>query len=96
MIPLGPFELEEPVARGGMGEVWRGRTTRGHKPVAVKVIRVASAQDSVFSRYFQNEVRAVAALDHDNVIRVFDYGHVSEATAARSRRSATTRRRSSC
>ncbi|MCA9597395.1 MAG: protein kinase [Myxococcales bacterium] len=86
MIPLGPFELEEPVARGGMGEVWRGRTTRGHKPVAVKVIRVASAQDSVFSRYFQNEVRAVAALDHDNVIRVFDYGHVSEATAARSRR----------
>ena len=64
-----------------MGEVWRGevRDVRGRpQAVAVKVITSETSRDAWFQNAFANEVRAVAGLDHPHIVRVFDYGRISE------------------
>jgi len=83
-IHLGPFALQRPIGRGGMGEVWRGYHTEQNVPVAVKVMNAAVFQDPTNLDRFRNEVRAVARLDHPGVVWVFDYGEVSEQAAAAS------------
>jgi serine/threonine protein kinase len=65
---LGPYEIREPVGRGGMGEVSRARDPRLNRDVAVKV----SAEQ--FTERFEREARAVAALNHPNVCTLFDVG----------------------
>ena len=75
-IPVGPFELGELLGVGGMGEVWEGTHVQQNVQVAVKVITAARARDPRFRDAFQNEVRAVAGLDHPGVVHVFDYGEV--------------------
>jgi serine/threonine protein kinase/tetratricopeptide (TPR) repeat protein len=75
-IPVGPFELGELLGVGGMGEVWAGIHTGQNVHVAVKVITAARARDPRFRDAFQNEVRAVAGLDHPGIVHVFDYGEV--------------------
>ena len=85
MIPLGPFELFGVMGKGGMGEVWQGRHREHRLPVAVKVLTVHTSESERFRDAFDSEARSVAALDHPGIIRVFDYGRVSEATAEASR-----------
>jgi Tol biopolymer transport system component/predicted Ser/Thr protein kinase len=65
---LGPYELLEPIGRGGMGTVFKARDTRLNRSVAIKV---AAAQ---FSGRFANEARAVAALNHPHVCTLHDVG----------------------
>ena len=80
MIPLGAFELQSRLGNGGMGEVWRGVHRAQHVPVAVKLLTMDLARKKTFRAAFRNEVRAVAGLDHPNIVLVFDYGTVDEAT----------------
>ncbi len=86
-ISLGPFDLDRPIGRGGMGEVWRAVHRGMGVPVAVKVMTAAKARDPDFVAAFRAEVRAVAALDHPRIIHVHDHGKVdgraSEATEGR-------------
>jgi len=84
MIPLGAFELQSRLGHGGMGEVWRGVHAGQHVPVAVKLLTNELARKSTFRAAFRNEVRAVAGLDHPNIVLVFDYGTVDEETQAAS------------
>ncbi len=77
-IRLGPFELFTPIARGGMGEVWRGRHIRQGVPVAVKVMTAEATRREDYLLDFRNEVRSVARLDHPGIILVFDHGEVDE------------------
>ena len=84
MLPLGPFTLVEPIARGGMGEVWRGMHTDTKLPVAVKVVREELARVPAHVASFRNEVRAMARLDHPCILRVLDYGEVDAEAAAAS------------
>src|SRR5580698_3239931 len=65
---LGPHEVLEPIRRGGMGEVYKARDTRLDRIVAIKV---SQAQ---FSERFENEARAVAALNHPNICHLYDVG----------------------
>ncbi len=81
LIALGPFELTEPLAKGGMGRVWAGRHLASGEPVAVKLMTHKSASDPRFRAAFLNEVRSVAALNHRNIAAVYDHGVVSEAEA---------------
>jgi len=74
-VRLGPFELDAPIGRGGMGMVFHGVHREQRVPVAVKVIE-HSEGDAV--RTFRNEIRAMAGLDHPGVIWVFDVGEVPE------------------
>jgi serine/threonine protein kinase/tetratricopeptide (TPR) repeat protein len=76
-IPLGPFDLLEPLGSGGMGEVWRGvYGARGAHPVpvAVKVLTAEGAARKAMRATFAREVRAMAGLDHPGVIVVFSHG----------------------
>jgi len=72
---MGSFELHAPLAKGGMGAVWRGVHASG-VPVAVKVLTEKSARETQYLEAFRNEVRAVARLTHPHVVLVLDHGVV--------------------
>ncbi|MCA9488319.1 MAG: serine/threonine-protein kinase PknK, partial [Myxococcales bacterium] len=80
-VRLGPFELREPIARGGMGEVWLAHHLAQDLPVAVKLLFVdeRSSPDA-----FRVEARATAALDHPEIVLIIDFGEVERADAAMS------------
>jgi len=78
---LGPFEAQQWIAAGGMGDVWRGVHVSQDIPVAIKVLRRNTSEALPFMKVFRREVRAVAQLDHPGIITLFDIGDVSEETA---------------
>lgn len=80
-IPLGPFQLREPLGRGGMGEVWTGLHVPQRVPIAVKVMTQEGARKDAYRDAFRNEVRAVAALDHPAIIMPLDYGEMPPGAA---------------
>jgi TolB-like protein/predicted Ser/Thr protein kinase len=65
---LGPYEILEPIGAGGMGEVWKARDTRLGRIVAIKRLKGEHGER------FQQEARAVAALNHPNICQIFDIG----------------------
>src|ERR1035437_9072470 len=71
---LGNYEILASIGAGGMGEVYRARDTRLGRDVAVKGLPEAFARDPERMRRFEQEARAVAALNHPNVLSVFDTG----------------------
>lgn len=71
---LGRYRLEEELGEGGMATVFRGRDLELRRDVAVKVLFPHLAKRDELVARFQREARAAAALDHDNVLRVFDVG----------------------
>ena len=73
MRRLGPFELLEPLAEGGMGVVWRGMHTGQRVPVGIKLVGTDSRKARLA---FRDEVQAMAGLHHPGVVMVFDYGEV--------------------
>jgi serine/threonine protein kinase/tetratricopeptide (TPR) repeat protein len=80
-IQLGPFELDQIIGRGGMGEIWKGVHSAQRVPVAVKVLTEKGARRDDYLRQFRNEIRSVAGLDHPGIVLVFDHGEVDEAAA---------------
>jgi TolB-like protein/tetratricopeptide (TPR) repeat protein len=71
---LGPYEIVAQIGAGGMGEVYRARDTRLGRDVAIKVLPAEYASDSERLRRFEQEARAVAALDHPNILAIHDVG----------------------
>jgi Tol biopolymer transport system component len=71
---LGPYEILAPLGAGGMGEVYRARDPRIGRDVAIKVLPTAYAGDPDRLRRFEQEVRAAGALNHPNVLTIFDVG----------------------
>ena len=71
---LGPYEILFALGAGGMGEVYRARDPRLGREVAIKVLPSGSAPDSERLRRFEQEARATAALNHPNILAVFDIG----------------------
>jgi Tol biopolymer transport system component len=71
---LGPYEIVSPLGAGGMGEVYRAHDTRLGRDVAVKVLPESFARDAERLRRFEQEARAVAALNHPNIVAVHDIG----------------------
>jgi serine/threonine protein kinase/tetratricopeptide (TPR) repeat protein len=78
---LGPFEVLEKIASGGMGDIWRGVHVTQDVPVAIKVLQRAIASDDKSGMLFRREVRAAARLDHPGIITLFDIGETSEESA---------------
>jgi eukaryotic-like serine/threonine-protein kinase len=75
----GRYALDELLATGGMGQVWRGRDLTLHRPVAVKVLRSEYTGDPTFLARFRAEAKHAALLGHPNIAAVFDYGEVPAA-----------------
>jgi eukaryotic-like serine/threonine-protein kinase len=71
---LGPYEIVAPLGAGGMGEVYRARDSRLKREVAVKVLPQALSRDPDRLRRFEQEALATAALNHPNILAVFDIG----------------------
>ncbi|HTS26897.1 MAG TPA: protein kinase [Bryobacteraceae bacterium] len=88
---LGPYEILAPLGAGGMGEVYRARDTRLGRDVAVKILPPEVADDPGRRQRFELESRAVAALNHPNVVAIYDVGDgyiVSELVPGESLRGA--------
>ena len=74
MLLASRYELRRRLGRGGMGEVWVGFDTLLRREVAVKIVDLAAAEDPVVASRFRREARATAALSHEHVVTIFDYG----------------------
>ena len=70
------YELLSPLARGGMGQVWRARDRLLNRPVAVKILRSEFTDDPSFRARFRAEAQHAAMMVHPNIASVFDYGEV--------------------
>jgi serine/threonine protein kinase len=86
---LGPYEIVAAVGAGGMGEVYKARDTRLGRTVAIKVLPPGAATDpdpaagsgssrakprEERRRRFEQEARAVAALNHPHICTLYDVG----------------------
>ena len=77
-IPLGtrfgPYQVNSQLGEGGMGEVYRAHDTRLGRDVALKVLHSDVAQNAERRARFEREARAVAGLNHPNIVAIFDIG----------------------
>jgi eukaryotic-like serine/threonine-protein kinase len=71
---IGPYEILSALGAGGMGEVYRAHDTRLDRDVALKILPESFASDGDRVRRFEQEARSVAALNHPNILGVYDIG----------------------
>lgn len=71
---LGPYEIQAPLGAGGMGEVYRAKDTRLGRDVALKILPESFGCEIDRLRRFEQEARAVAALNHPNILAIHDIG----------------------
>src|SRR5437899_12359062 len=74
---LGPYKIVSLIGSGGMGEVYRARDTRLLRDVALKVLPASFTNDPDRLRRFEQEARAVAALNHPNIVSVHAVGNAN-------------------
>src|SRR5580692_687966 len=76
---LGPYEIQSLIGAGGMGEVYRAHDSRLDRPVEIKVLPASFSADRDRLQRFAQEARAAAALNHPNILSIFDIGEEARA-----------------
>ena len=71
---LGHYRMVEKIGAGGMGEVYRAHDERLNRDVAIKMLHEELAKDSARLARFEREARAVAKLEHPNILAIYDFG----------------------
>src|SRR6267142_4417904 len=71
---FGNYELHERLGKGAMGWVFAGIRKQLDLPVAVKIPFPQFSEEEEFRQRFQQEARSMARMNHENVVRVIDYG----------------------
>src|SRR5450830_1257945 len=77
---FGPYEIVSQIGAGGMGEVYRAKDTRLRRDVAIKILPASVAHDEERLRRFEQEALATAALNHPNILVVYDIGKHADTT----------------
>src|SRR2546430_11959032 len=70
----GRYKLDERIASGGMGDVWRGTDEVLGRTAAVKILLSTLPEEPGFAERFRGEARAMATINHPGVVDVYDYG----------------------
>jgi serine/threonine protein kinase len=68
---LGAYEILSPLGAGGMGEVYRGRDTKLHRDVALKILPETMASDAQRMARFEREAQVLASLNHPNIAAIY-------------------------
>lgn len=68
------LEILEQIGHGGMGVVYKARQTELDRIVALKILRPNISNDASFAERFQREARALAKLNHPNIVTIYDFG----------------------
>src|SRR6202050_2069665 len=76
---FGPYRILAPLGAGGMGEVYRARDPRLDRDVALKILSESAAGNADRRARFEREARAVAALNHPNIVAIYDVGSEDSA-----------------
>ena len=77
---VGKYEIEKLLGKGAMGQVYLAEDVRLKRKVALKVMVAGIADDPELKLRFEREAQAVAAMDHPNVVRVFDYDYHTDGS----------------
>ncbi len=72
---LGNYRILRRLGRGGMADVYLAEQVSLQRSVALKVLREDLALDSTYVRRFELEARAAAALEHENIVRIYEVGY---------------------
>src|SRR5438067_1664351 len=70
----GRYKLDERIASGGMGDVWKGTDEVLGRTVAVKILLPSLLDEPGFAERFRGEARTMATINHPGVVDVYDYG----------------------
>ncbi len=81
MVLGGRYRLDERIAGGGMGDVWRGTDDVLGRTVAVKILLPSLLEEPGFAERFRGEARTMATINHPGVVDVYDYGSDSTVGA---------------
>jgi eukaryotic-like serine/threonine-protein kinase len=73
-VRLGPYEIQDAVGAGGMGEVYRARDTRLERTVAIKILPAHLCSSPELKARFEREARAVSSLNHPHICHLYDVG----------------------
>ncbi len=71
---LGPYEILEPIGKGGMGEVYKAKDTRLDRTVAIKILPEQFANSPERKARFEREARAISQLNHPHICTLYDVG----------------------
>jgi serine/threonine-protein kinase len=73
---IGPYQILARIASGGMGTVYHAYNPIEKREVALKVLRGDRSDDATFIKRFQREAAIMAELQHPNIARVYEVGHI--------------------
>lgn len=74
----GRYEITELIGVGGMSNVYKGVDIMEHRTVAVKILKREFCENDEFVRRFRNESKAIAVLNHPNIVRIFDVNYEND------------------